>query len=56
MDGYYAGIVDDFDGTLQHLNLEPGAHKIEVRGQNAAPLAFDVNVLAGETITYRAEK
>jgi hypothetical protein len=55
-DGYYVGIVDDFDGTFQHLNLEPGAHKIEVRGPNAPPIVFDVNVRPGETITYRADK
>lgn len=23
VDGYYAGIVDDFDGTFQRLNVEP---------------------------------
>jgi hypothetical protein len=56
VDGYYAGVVDDFDGTFQHLNLEPGAHRIEIRGQNAQPLAFDVNVRPGETITYRADR
>ena len=56
VDGYYAGVVDDFDGTFQHLNLEPGAHRVEIRGQNAPPLAFDVNVRPGETITYRADR
>ena len=30
-DGYYVGIVDDFDGVFQHLNLEVGPHRIEVR-------------------------
>jgi hypothetical protein len=28
VDGYYAGIVDDFDGFFQRLNLRPGPHKI----------------------------
>jgi hypothetical protein len=28
VDGYYAGIVDDFDGTFQRLNLEPGEHDV----------------------------
>jgi hypothetical protein len=56
VDGYYAGVVDDFDGTFQRLNLEPGAHHIEVRGQNGSPLAFDVDVRPRETITYRADK
>src|SRR5206468_6187839 len=26
-DGYYVGIVDDFDGPFQHLNLTAGAHR-----------------------------
>jgi hypothetical protein len=28
IDGYYAGIVDDFDGMFQRLRLEPGQHEI----------------------------
>jgi hypothetical protein len=55
-DGYYVGIVDDFDGTFQHLNLTPGAHRIEIKSPNAPPIAFDVNVQPGETITYRADR
>jgi len=30
VDGYYAGIVDDFDGVFQRLRLEPGPHEIVV--------------------------
>lgn len=30
VDGYYAGIVDDFDGTFQRLRVEPGEHDIEL--------------------------
>ena len=26
IDGYYAGTVDDFDGFLQRLRIEPGEH------------------------------
>jgi hypothetical protein len=55
VDGYYAGIVDDFDGSFQRLNLEEGVHKIEIRTPNGPPLTFDVNVIAGQTITYRAK-
>jgi hypothetical protein len=56
-DGYYVGIVDDFDGTFQHLNLEAGAHHIEIRtaDANQPPIAFDVNVQPGQTITYRSD-
>jgi hypothetical protein len=28
VDGYYAGVVDDFDGVFQRLSLEPGDHDI----------------------------
>jgi len=28
VDGYYAGIVDDFDGTFQRLRVPPGDHTI----------------------------
>jgi hypothetical protein len=31
VDGYYSGIVDDFDGVFQRLHLPSGAHRIEVR-------------------------
>jgi hypothetical protein len=53
-DGYYAGIVDDFDGTFQHLDLPGGVHKIEVHPTAQAPVAFDVNVQPGQTITIHA--
>jgi hypothetical protein len=28
VDGYYAGVVDDFDGVLQRLRVEPGQHEL----------------------------
>src|SRR6185369_3518149 len=31
VDGYYVGIVDDFDGIFQRLHLEAGPHRIEIR-------------------------
>ena len=30
VDGYYAGKVDDFDGTFQRLHVEPGQHEIAI--------------------------
>src|SRR6266542_1833603 len=47
-DGYYVGIVDDFDGPFQHLNLQAGAHRIEIRAPGYPPAAFDVNVQPGQ--------
>ncbi len=54
-DGYYVGIVDNFDGTFQHLDLEEGPHRVEIRAPGYPPIAFDVNVVPGQTITYRAD-
>jgi hypothetical protein len=53
LDGQYAGIVDDYDGTFQRLDLQPGAHEIEVRGAGH-PLKYDVNVTGGQTVTLHA--
>lgn len=53
-DGYYVGIVDDFDGEFQHVNLEPGEHRIEIHLPGASPIAFDVVVQPGRTTTLRA--
>ncbi len=54
VDGYYAGIADDFDGSFQHLDLEAGPHKIEVRAPGLATTSFDVNVTPYRTITFHA--
>jgi hypothetical protein len=31
VDGYYAGVVDDFDGMFQQLDLKPGRHEITLK-------------------------
>jgi hypothetical protein len=54
VDGYYAGIVDDFDGSFQRLDLEGGAHTIEIRAPGFPPLTYDVNVQPGQTVTVHA--
>ena len=54
-DGNFVGIVDDFDGVFQHVNLEAGQHRIEVRGADFPPISFDVYVQPGRTITLRAD-
>jgi PEGA domain-containing protein len=51
VDGYYAGIVDDFDGTFQSLRLEAGGHKIEIHMPGFEDLELDVHVQPGRTIT-----
>lgn len=54
VDGYYAGVVDDYDGVFQHLNLEPGSHRIEIELDGYPVESFDVYIRPGQTITYRS--
>ena len=54
-DGYYVGIVNDFDGMFQHLNLEAGGHRIEIEVPGYETIAFDVMVQPGRTVTFRAD-
>lgn len=51
VDGHYAGLVDDFDGTFQSLRLEQGGHKIEIRLPGFEDLELDIHVQPGRTIT-----
>jgi hypothetical protein len=52
VDGYYAGVVDDYDGVFQRLNLEPGEHQLEVEPYpGAPPLSYQVYVEPGRTVT-----
>jgi hypothetical protein len=53
-DGYYVGVVDDFDGTFQHLDLPAGVHQLEIRVAGQPPISVDVNVTPGQTVTYHA--
>jgi hypothetical protein len=53
VDGYFAGIVDDFDGAFQQLNLDVGPHRIEVRHPGHEPLAFEIRTQPDEKITYK---
>ena len=55
VDGYYAGIVDDFDGIFQRLHLESGPHRIEVRAPGYETLNFDVRITPDHTTTYEGE-
>jgi hypothetical protein len=55
VDGYYAGRVDDFDGTFQALRLEEGGHKIEVVKPGYETLVFDVHIQPHRKTTYRGD-
>jgi hypothetical protein len=55
VDGYYVGIVDEFDNPFQQLQLESGPHRVEVREDGYEPLTFEVRIVPGKTITYKSE-
>jgi PEGA domain len=55
VDGYYAGIVDDFDGVFQRLTLDVGPHQIEVEAPGFEPQVFDVYVDPSRTVDLRGD-
>lgn len=55
VDGYYAGIVDDFDGVFQRLTLEVGPHQIELDAPGLEPQLFDVYVDPARTVTIHTD-
>ncbi len=55
VDGYYVGLVDDFDGSFQRLQLEPGVHRIEISAPGYQTEAFDVKAEPGRTIDWRGD-
>jgi hypothetical protein len=55
VDGFYAGIVEDFDGAWERVALAPGPHRFEIAAPGLEPLTFDVNVRPNEVIRYRGD-
>ena len=55
VDGYFAGLVDEFDGVFQRLRVEPGPHRIEVRAEGYEALVIDVRIQPDRTTTYTGE-
>lgn len=55
VDGYYAGLVDEFDGVFQSLRLEEGPHMIEIVAPGYTTLIFNVRIVAGRKLDYRAD-
>jgi hypothetical protein len=52
VDGFYVGIVDDFDGPFQWLTLKAGRHRLEICAAGYQTLAADLNIVMGRTITF----
>jgi hypothetical protein len=58
VDGYYAGIVDDFDGVFQRLHAAPGAHEITLYREGYRTVRQKVYLTPDSTfkIRYTMEK
>ncbi len=55
VDGYYAGTVDDFDGTFQRLHVEPGDHDLELFMPGHRSYQQKVYLQPGKTFNVRHE-
>ena len=53
IDGYYAGTVDDFDGFLQRLRIEPGEHEVELYLPGYRPFSQRIYLQPGRTFSIR---
>jgi hypothetical protein len=54
LDGALVGVVDEFDGLSDHLEVEAGTHQLEIRADGYETYTTDISVRAGRTITARA--
>jgi len=55
VDGYYAGIVDDFDGLFQRLHVSPGRHEITLKLEGYQTHRMKVYVGSGSTLKIHYE-
>jgi len=53
VDGYYAGVVDDFDGAFQRLHVRPGDHEIIVYLQGFHSLKQSLHVGRNQDVDIR---
>ncbi len=51
IDGYFVGVVDNFDGNLQRLNVEAGEHELQLYLEGHRP--FTQKVLFGRGTTVK---
>jgi hypothetical protein len=54
VDGFYAGIVDDFNGVFQSLPLTPGGHTIVLYLQGYATVRHNFYLSPGSSLKFRA--
>ena len=55
VDGYFAGVVDDFDGFAQRLRLEPGEHEVTLFLDGHRPLTRKMLFTVGQTFKVQHE-
>lgn len=55
VDGYYAGRVDDFDGTFQRLRVTPGEHQVDVYLEGYRTLHQKVYLQPDKTFTIKQD-
>jgi hypothetical protein len=55
VDGYYAGIVDDFDGTFQRLHIAPGPHEVTVYRDGYRSLRQTVYAAPNSTLKIKGD-
>ena len=55
VDGTLHGVVDDFNGLSNHLELEAGTHQLEIKADGYLPYTAEITVAAGKTVTHRAD-
>ena len=58
VDGYRAGIVDDFDGTFQHLEVPPGEHELVLysEGYRTVQQKLFLSANSNQRVKYALEK
>jgi PEGA domain len=50
IDGYFAGVVDEFDGALQRLNVEAGEHELQIFLEGYQTFTQKVLFVRGRTL------
>ena len=50
VDGYFAGVVDNFDGNFQRLNVEAGEHELQFYLEGHRPFSVKVLFVRGRTV------
>jgi hypothetical protein len=53
LDGVYVGVASDFSPTQPPLTIAAGKHRLELRAQGYASLAFDLTVVAGQVTPFQ---